>query len=170
MQVQSIYKSVEKLSRLCQSLLLLARIENKQYTVTQKIAVDELLKEKINEFEAWTSAKSLKIKLQLEPLQVTMNRDLAEILISNLIKNAVRHTEANGTILIKTGKHQFSIVNSGAGALNNNKIFDRFYKSENSEGSGIGLAIAQQICGQYQFQLDYSFDKNQHCFTVLMPS
>jgi len=167
LQVQSIYKSVEKLSRLCQSLLLLARIENSQYTDTQVVFINELVKEKSKEFEEWITARQLTLDMQLDPLQVTMNKDLAEMLIGNLIRNAVRHNEINGAIVIQTGENKLTISNSGSSPLDNSKIFDRFYKSEHSDGSGIGLAIVKQICEQYHFRPAYFFSQGQHYFTIL---
>jgi signal transduction histidine kinase len=166
-QVQSIYTAVEKLSRLCQSLLLLARIENNQYASTQIIYVNELVAEKNRELQEWISIKNLKIVMQLDPLQVTMNKELAEILISNLFRNAVRHNEANGSIVVQTGDDKLSVSNTGKTALDKNKVFDRFYKSDYSDGSGLGLAIVQKICDQYHFTLQYNFEKEQHSFKIL---
>lgn len=165
-QVQGIYKAVEKLSRLCQSLLLLARIENNQYTSTQIVLLNELIEEKSKELQEWISAMSLKIVMQLTPLPVIMNRELAEILISNLFRNAVRHNEANGTIIIQTSVNKLTVSNTGKTVLDKSRVFDRFYKSDHSDGSGLGLAIVQQICDQYHFKLDYCFKDNQHHLSV----
>ena len=166
-QVQSIYTAVEKLSRLCQSLLLLARIENNQYASTQIIAVNELVVEKNKELEEWINVKNLKIVMQLHPLSVTMNRELAEILISNLFRNAIRHNVAGGSITIQTATNKLCFYNSGKEPLDKFRIFDRFYKSDYSEGSGLGLAIVKHICEQYQFDLNYNFSEGQHCFSVI---
>lgn len=165
-QVQNIYRSVEKLSRLCHSLLLLTRIENNQYSETEQIAVHELVRERCNEFEEWLDARHLKISMKLRSLTVTMNRELADILISNLLRNAINHNYNNGSISITTGDHTISVCNTGLTALNERRVFDRFYKSDLSEGSGLGLAILQKICDQYKFVTKYSFDQGQHCFVV----
>jgi len=165
-QVQGVYKATEKLSRLCQSLLLLARIENHQYTVTQLVTVDELLQEKTTEMQEWVNAKSLTITMDLHPLQITMSHELADIMISNLLRNAIRHTDAHGNINLQTNGHQLLISNTGKTALDKNRIFARFYKSDYSEGSGLGLAIVQHICEQYHFTLGYDFKESQHCFSI----
>lgn len=165
-QVKGIYKAVEKLSRLCQSLLLLARIENNQFTVTQQIFINELIVEKNKEMQEWISAMDLVTELQLQPLPVMMNKELAEILVSNLFRNAIRHNEAKGSIIIQTCDHQLTVSNTGKSALDKNRVFDRFYKSDHSDGSGLGLAIVQHICEQYQFKLDYAFREGKHHFSV----
>lgn len=165
-QIQGIYKAVEKISRLCQSLLLLARIENNQYTGIQQVAIDELIVEKNNEMKEWISAMKLQTELRLQPLKVMMNKELADILVSNLFRNAIRHNEAGGTIIIQTSDHQLTISNTGKSPLDKSRVFDRFYKSDRSDGSGLGLAIAKHICEQYKFKMDYYFIEEKHCFIV----
>lgn len=166
-QVQGVYKAVEKLSRLCQSLLLLARIENNQYPSTQRVFINELVEEKNRELQDWVSAMNIKIDMQFDPLPVTMNRELSEILISNLFSNAVRHNEENGSITIQTSNNCLSVSNTGKEPLDKNRIFDRFFKSDYSIGSGLGLAIVQQICDQYHFELRYEFSEKKHRFSIL---
>ena len=169
-QVQGVYKAVEKLSRLCQSLLLLTRIENNQYASTQRVFINELVEEKNRELQDWVSAMNLKIVMLLDPIPVTMNRELSEILISNLFSNAVRHNEENGSIIIQISDNCLSVSNTGKVPLDKNRIFDRFFKSDYSIGSGLGLAIVQQICDQYRFTLDYNFQEGQHCFSIHFPN
>jgi signal transduction histidine kinase len=165
-QVQGVYKAVEKLSRLCQSLLLLTRIENKQYVTTQQVYINELVEEKNRELEDWVNALNIKIDMQLDPLSANMNRELSEILISNLLSNAVRHNVENGSITIQTSDNCLSVSNTGKEPLDKNRVFDRFYKSDYSIGSGLGLAIVQQICDQYHFKLHYEFSNEQHHFII----
>ncbi len=166
-QVQGIYKAVEKLSRLCQSLLLLTKIENNQYAAIEQVSINELLQEKGAEMEDWMNAFDLKVTMQLDPLPVSMNRHLAEILVSNLLQNAVRHNDSTGSITITTGDNKLSVLNAGNVPLDKERIFERFYKSDYSGGSGLGLAIVKQICDQYYFSLDYKFKEDQHCFIVI---
>ncbi|MEO7923369.1 MAG: HAMP domain-containing sensor histidine kinase [Chitinophagaceae bacterium] len=166
-QLESIYKPVEKLSRLCQSLLLLARIGNNQYAGTHQVAMNDLLEEKIRETQEWMSTMSLHLDTKLEPLPVSMNRELAEILTSNLFSNAIRHNKVGGTISIATNQHKLWISNTGKSQLDKTKVFNRFNKSDHSDGSGLGLAIVKQICDQYHFTISYSFEKDQHVFSVL---
>ncbi len=168
-QVQSIYTAVEKLSRLCQSLLLLARIENNQYKAKQKVSLDGIIEEKRTELQEWINGIHVDVKINLKPLTVTMNKELAEILISNLFWNAIRHNETGGSILIETVGDKLVVYNAGKTALDKNLIFTRFYKSDHSEGSGLGLAIVQQICTLYQFDLQYHYKEGQHCFIIFFP-
>ncbi len=165
-QVQSIYTAVEKLSRLSQSLLLLTRIENNQYTISENVSINLLFEEKIGEMQELIRTADLTVKLEAIPLEVIMNKDLAEILVANLITNAIRHSEAGDVITINTGKKSLSVCNTGKTSLDEKKVFDRFYKSDRSHGTGLGLAIVRQICDQYNFRPSYQFHDLQHYFII----
>lgn len=165
-QIQSIYSAVDKLARLSQSLLLLTKIENNQYSDTQEVVVNDILKEKETEMQEWIQASGLTVSVKGTPLQVTMNKELAETLVSNLFRNAIRHSSAGDTILIQTHSGKLVISNNGRSALDIHRIFDRFYKSEDSVGNGLGLPIVQQICEQYGFRLSYEFAGHRHIFTI----
>lgn len=168
-QIQGIYNAVEKLSRLCQSLLLMARIENNQYKDTKVIAINKIIEDKKTEMQEWISGLNIDVIMKLEPLPVTMNKELAEIMVSNLFRNAIRHSETDGKIQIETKKKELKISNPGKKPLDKSRIFTRFYKSDQSDGSGLGLAIVQQICNHYQFNLQYDFVERRHCFTIEFP-
>jgi signal transduction histidine kinase len=166
-QIHGIYVAVEKLARLSQSLLLLTRIENNQFTGTQQVSISKLLEEKNLELREWIQSANLNISMELGQLDIMMNKELAEILVSNLFRNSIKHSEVNDTILIKTDNRRLTLLNTGKSPLDKSRIFDRFYKSDRSEGSGLGLAIVQQICDQYHFTLSYNFHEEQHCFSIL---
>ena len=166
MYLHDIYKAVHKLSRLGRSLLLLARIEDNQYSTREIVDMDELIREKESEFFEWIQSMELKVDQKLHHCSININRELADILVTNLFFNAIRHNEKTRSIRIETGKNSFSICNSGQASLDKKRIFSRFYKSENSEGSGLGLAIVRQICDQYGFQVVYSFETGYHCFRI----
>ncbi len=164
-QIQGIYHATEKLARLSKALLLLTRIENKQYNETALISINGLLEEKHAEWQEWILSGKLHISMKLESLEVKMNPQLAEIMINNLFRNAVRHN-TGGNIEIQTGSGKLIFSNTGTGPLDKEKIFDRFYKSDRSEGSGLGLTIVQQICEQNDFRLRYEFIEGRHEFSI----
>jgi len=164
--IQSMYKAVEKLSRLIQSLLLLTRIENNQYSRTENISIDNIIEEKLDELQEPAISSQLSFEKLLTPLTVVMNRELAEVLVGNLIRNAVMHSRSGDTIKLDLHEGKLVVCNSGSKALDQTRIFERFYKSDSSSGKGLGLAIVKQICEQYKFRIAYSFEMNKHCFLV----
>ncbi|MEI9947127.1 MAG: HAMP domain-containing sensor histidine kinase [Chitinophagaceae bacterium] len=166
-QIQSIYNSVEKMSRLCQSLLLLTKIENNQFTEKKSVNIVEIVKNKLIELEEWTQENLITIKTNLDELNISMNRQLADILISNLIINAVKHSNADKKVEIFLEKNSFIISNPGETKLDTALIFDRFWKSEYSDGTGLGLAIVKHICAIYCFKLSYDYKEGRHFFRII---
>ena len=164
--LQSIYNAVDKMSKLNQSLLLLTKIDNKQFFESGEVDIRSTVKNKLLELDEWILEKSLMINNRINDLHTTMNPQLADTLISNLVINAIRHSEPHGQILLQSEKNIFTISNPGRSALDKLRIFDRFWKSEHSSGTGLGLAIVKRICDQYGFSLHYEFKDANHFFTI----
>ena len=165
--LQVIYDAVDKMSKLSQSLLLLARIENNQFSEKQEVNIQIIVKNIIQELDEWISERSLIISNEISKLKVSMNPQLANTLITNLLINAIKHSSKQENILLRSNKNILTISNPGVRALNGDKIFDRFWKSEYSDGTGLGLAIAKQICDHYEFLLQYEFRQGAHHFSII---
>lgn len=166
--VQSAYNAVEKLTRLNGALLLLAKIENKQFAEVEKFDVKEKLETKLRDFQELWQAKSLQIKTNLQPALISMNGELADILLNNLLSNAANHNYNSGVISISLSPDKLSISNTSTEAqLNQQQLFQRFYKpSQRSAHNGLGLSIIKQICEASGFKIVYDYDQAMHCFTV----
>ena len=99
-----------------------------------------------------------------------MNAYLADILLNNLLINAIRHNQDGGQLEIRWQKDALLISNTGpALSFDPATIFDRFTKSSHSEGTGLGLAIVKQICDNYGLPLSYTGGSNWHTFRVGLP-
>lgn len=158
--------ALKRLSILNQNLLMLTKIENNQFASGDLILFNELLQHKIQEFEPLFKAKNIQVNFtSVSDFSVKMNMHLAEILINNLLSNAVNHNINNGSISITADQQVMTICNTGAAnELNVETIFNRFVKG-NSKSYGLGLAIVKQICDTHQLEIHYA--KNEfHCFTV----
>lgn len=169
LQLQQIYDSVSRLSKLNHSLLLLARIENDQFKELKEVDISQVADEKLNSLIEWTEGKQLQIHKDLHSFTVTGDATLLEVLIGNLLTNAIRHTHKGGRIGITMNKQRaLTITNSSNGpALATEIIFEKFKKGTESEGTGLGLAIVREICNLYQFTLQYRFDGSSHEFTIV---
>jgi signal transduction histidine kinase len=163
------YKAIDKLSRLNQSLLLLAKIENKQYDETQAVDLKKKLEEKIEEFEELWASQELKVSSHLKSIQRTMNPELAEILLNNLLSNATRHNFPGGQIRIKLTEQSLIVANTSPHSeLDHSRLFTRFYKpAPHNENNGLGLSIIKQICEVSGFQISYSRKDQMHEFKIL---
>lgn len=165
--IEDIYVAVGKLSRLNQSLLMLAKIENNLIGDQETINLDELISQKTRQFQELLQSQNLNLKTELATRKINMNKHLADVLINNLLSNAIRHNYKGGEIFIQLNDSQLTISNTGlAAALVVNKVFERFYKNAASEGMGLGLAISNQICNLYHFKLNYTYQDTRHTFKV----
>ncbi|PTQ96547.1 signal transduction histidine kinase [Mucilaginibacter yixingensis] len=167
LQLQDIYNASGKLSRLGQSLLLLVKIEHQLINDIVLVRLDQLLSEKMGLFAEIISEKSIAVNTQLQPVEITASSYLADILLNNLLGNAIRHNHHYGTITINLNEQSLVIANTGTkNTLDSTKIFERFQKGPESEGTGLGLTIARNICNGYGWNLNYSFTASCHVFTI----
>jgi len=162
-----LYGAVSRLNRLNQSLLLLAKIENKLLHEQVKINLKALVEEKINQFEEILQEKKITLKTILNEKEIYANEYLADVLLNNLVNNAIRHNYNSGEIVIELNDDKLVAQNTGnEPELDSERIFTRFHKSSGSEGTGLGLTISKQICESYNFTLTYTFSGIYHTFTV----
>jgi signal transduction histidine kinase len=165
--LNDLYSAVSRLNRLNQSLLLLVKIENRLLHERQQINLRELVEEMTGQFEEIFHDKDLKITCSINEKEIYASRYLTEILLSNLISNAIRHNYKGGEIAIDLTNDSLVVKNTGEDLpLEDEKIFTRFHKSSGSEGSGLGLTISRQICENFGFSLNYHFRDGYHVFVV----
>ncbi len=166
--LQSVYASVRKLSRLQQSMLLLTKIDNRQFEQTGSIRIDLALQEKMHQFQELLLPKNLTCTLDLADTIIPANKELLEILLNNLFSNAIRHNTPNGSIYVKCKERSLIIGNTGIDQpLDPDRIFRRFYRnSDQSENSGLGLSIIKQICDTTALQVLYEFENSLHRFII----
>jgi signal transduction histidine kinase len=166
--VNAIGLPLSRVSRINKNLLLLAKIENNQFADKESIEVTEVVNETLELLTDYISAKQITIDKNLtEKLIVTCNKTLLEILISNLLINAIVHNVDNGKINIDFSGRTITVSNTGKTALDNKKIFDRFsVSSSETANSGLGLAIVKEICNRYDCYIHYTFENNLHSFSV----
>jgi signal transduction histidine kinase len=166
-QIQAVYDATGRLTKLNQTLLLLTKIENEQFGKQDLVDFKLLVKAKLEQFDELIKGISLSVGTEGEDTLVNINKELADILLNNLFSNAIRHNYVKGFILCKFSKTSFSISNSGhALPFDENKIFHRFQKGYESSGTGLGLAVVQQICETSGFAISYKYSNNEHTFTI----
>lgn len=163
--------ALKRLKSLNQSLILLAKIENRQFESAEEISFDNLLTDKIKEFSSFTAAKGLQVEISTEgDFRVRINEYLSDIMISNLLSNAVNHNIAGGIIRITVKTDSLTICNTGEeNKLTNETIFNRFV-SGNQKSAGLGLAIVRQICETHNLDIKYMKTADLHCFTIRIKS
>lgn len=104
--VADAYEAVNRLSRLNKTLILLAKIENRQFPESKAVNPAEMIDLQLENLEDLIHAKKIKVTKHMEEeATIRMNPYLAEIMLINLIKNALRHN-ISGVILLLTSRKQ----------------------------------------------------------------
>lgn len=167
--LQIAYLAIQKMSKLNQSLLLLNKIDNRQFSETISIDFKQLVEQKMNDWQELWQGRNLKINASLQPMSVNLNELLAEILLNNLFSNAARHSAEGGSIFIKLEGDLFEISNSASnGPLDPEKLFKRFSKGgQASDQHGLGLSIIKQITEVSGNQVGYRYADGKHFFSVV---
>ena len=167
-QLQAIYDSVRRLNKLNQTLLLLTKIDNRLYNLSEEVDFKKLLEEKFRQLEELVQANNITVSKSLADVRIHMNYDLAEILVNNLLNNAIKHNISGGKIQCVLWEDGLTITNSGMPlSFNETAIFERFQKGASSDGTGLGLAVVKQICLSSNFTVAYSCNDQLHTLTLL---
>lgn len=165
--VQSAYEAIQKLSRLNQSLLLLAKIENGQYADLAFINVAQRVNSKLEQLGELIQSKGITVSKNMdEAVSLSINPVLADILLNNLLSNAIRYNVTGGSISLTVKDHFLMISNSSDnGLLDQERLFRRFGKAGTKEGLGLGLAIIKQVGDVSALSVSYVHQYGQHSFT-----
>lgn len=152
------------------SLLMLSRISNKQYAAVELVNFNDVVQDLQSDFQEMMDFKEIDFAIDDQgSFALEMNPDLARVLLSNLLRNAIKYTERGGRIHISIGSDAIAVANTAQGdALDAERLFRRFYKGEqDNHSNGLGLAIVSSIVeAQPALAISYSFTNNNHVFLL----
>lgn len=136
--------AAENMQKTVESLLLVARGETQ--LTKQPVLIEPFIEQSILNYAEQISEKQLEIECEIEPGS-TLNADSQslQIIIENLVQNAVRYTEQGG-IKIHARNAVFEIKDSGCG-FDFQHAKQQGVKAKNSSGFGIGLSLVERLCG-----------------------
>lgn len=167
--IEEAMSAISRASRINKNLLLLTKIENSQYSDQHEIDLAKLLRELIEQFQPFFEDKLLLIDLRIdEGVKVQGNPTLTEIMISNLITNAIRYSSNRETVSVYLSDFRLVVENPGGTALQKDQLFKRFASvSTVSPGTGLGLALVKQICTRHGWKEQYHWENGKHVFEIL---
>ena len=169
--VQNLTETNIRMSKLNKALLLLAKIDNNQFTDKKEISVGKLTKKILVQYENNFALKNIQIQKDISSVvTVFADETIMESLIGNLISNAFRHTPLNGYVDLQISNNSFKVGNTAKEQqpLDKERLFCRFQKQQyNVQNSfGIGLEICHHICIKSGFEIHYDFSDNKNWFIV----
>lgn len=172
MAVLEMMKTLNRLKKVANSLLLIARIDNEQYIRKQDVKPLHLLEQISEEISHRLDEKNIQLRINVNDhlLLKEVNQDLLYQLFFNLVHNAIKFNRDRGDIYIQdrflaSGAYQISVADQGVGIAPNQltHIFQRFVKSnaEENPGYGLGLAIVKSIVDYHSLQIEVSSELGQ---------
>ena len=175
------HRTLNRLKKIVNSLLLISRIENEQFAKSDEVGVKELFEDVMEDISHRLEEKEIKFDLMLSSsVQLkNCNRDLLFQLLYNLINNAIKYNKPSGNISVRDfrqegGYYKVFIEDRGIGipAEDLPTIFNRFKKSNLSEGGGygLGLSIVQSIAHYHKISIELNSVINEGTtFTLVFP-
>ena len=169
---------VDRLNKMVDQLLLLARFENQKQNINnESIYLNALLLDLISRFSEKIAAKKITINSDFSSdFYVYSDAYLVSIIIGNLISNAIKYSNNSGKISIKLSQHSdtilFTIIDNGIGISQTDleKVFYSFYRadslnSSNIKGTGLGLSIVKRLCELLNITI--SIESELHVGTII---
>jgi signal transduction histidine kinase len=181
--LQAARNDTERLLRILNDLLDLARLEEGSDSLRKEPAAPaELLTSVMKEMAGKITARGLSVNFMIDPdlPAILVDRQRINHVFTNLISNAIKHSPANGKIilgarLVKDNDVEFSVTDHGPGIPEeyHSRIFDRFFRvpGQSQSGAGLGLSIAREITVSHDGHIGVKSAPGQGCnFYVVLKS
>jgi signal transduction histidine kinase len=168
--IQDISDTVNRLSRINQALLMMTKIENKQFPVKEDLDLGLVIRKHLQNFEELIAEKDIETKTNLQPSYcISMNPLLADMLVTNLISNAIKHNVSHGKFFISQTANSIIFKNTGDPlTFDPDLIFDRFRKDrQHPDSLGLGLSIVKKIAESSNIRIEYSYENEMHIFKLI---
>ncbi|NME66832.1 sensor histidine kinase [Flammeovirga aprica] len=167
--IKTIYDEANHISKIGSTLNLITKIENGEFTDIKEIDTKTEIEKQVEAIEELAELKNLKIEKDLiDNHKFQIDPYLFDIVLKNLLKNAIRYGSSEGPIKLKSTADEFKISNYGAPLIiSEDQIFKRFVKgSTSSQSLGLGLALVSKICKVSNLEIQYSYHQKQHIFSI----
>lgn len=163
--------NTKRLSSLAGNILLLSRLENQENEIKrEKYSLDEQIREIILLLETEWTNKNIDLDIDLESIDYYGNRELLAQVWLNILGNAIKFVETNGTIRVLLYKSKNSVTvsveDNGMGMSPEvmQRIYEKFYqgdRSHSTSGNGLGLALVKRIVDLHQGNIQVSSEERE---------
>jgi two-component system phosphate regulon sensor histidine kinase PhoR len=156
--LEALHRNAERLSRLVDDLLDLARLEADRYQLEiDELAVQAAVRKAVDAVERAAQAKDIRVEIDVEPaLRVRADEKALDQILVNYLDNAVKYTPGAGKVRVsayeRAGRVRIDVTDDGPGIApqHRKRIFERFYRvdpgrSRDMGGTGLGLSIVKHL-------------------------
>ena len=162
-KVKTALGSIDRMSTMIDQLLALARVENGKNLVKEELELIAFLEELADQFSLEKQQKVVFQSLLSLPIYVRTNEKSLEMILGNLLENAVKYSQAGDEVFLRVGREKeafIEVVDSGCGIATEqlDQIFDPFFRAQEAldhgiPGTGLGLAIVKKLAQESGIQL-----------------
>lgn len=162
------YQSIQRLSKLNDRLLFLAKLDNHQFNDVTEINFNDLFKDKLQEFIPLLNEQAIKTNLKVDGNFIhKCDPVLANILAINLLSNVVKHASKNSEFNLNIDTEKLILSNKTHTIFSHDEIFERFKKGSNAKNStGLGLSIVKRITEVSSLSIEAVFQDNIFSITI----
>lgn len=170
--ITSTLQETHRLNTLCNNILLSAQLDGGAYfSNKQEINLSEIVETTAKEFSLRFQHYTVETKVQPDVF-IEGEQMLLQMLINNLIENAIKYSPKNTTIALALEQVQqkilLSVADEGFGIADDEKkkVFNKFYRTGNentrtTKGTGLGLYLCSQICKSHNGKISIIDNKPQ---------
>lgn len=153
----------KRMNEIVKEMLDLSRLESEQFNKNiESLSLTDSIRMNLGLFDKEISENNLQIDILGDDFRVSMDKEDLNLLVKNLIENAVRYNKKDGSIKIVLDKEKrtLAITDTGIGIPKEdlNRIFERFFRVDKARsrklgGTGLGLSIVKHICLNYYISI-----------------
>lgn len=178
---RKISETVNRMCGIINRILVISRLDSKEMRFSpSKVDLNETLKDVVRLIEPMAAGKGVRITLERGNVTVSGDREGLTEVFTNMVENAVKYNKQGGSVHITvSGEADTAIVTVrdtgiGMAAGETKKIFDRFYRIDESRsqtiGSGLGLSIVRSIVESHGGSIDVKSEPGTGSeFTIRLP-
>ncbi|MGM9705745.1 MAG: sensor histidine kinase [Prevotella sp.] len=159
--------TLNSLSKLNRSLLMLCKIENGQYSDVETVDMAGIVAPLVDDLQTVFADKHISVEQTVDaPWLISMSKQLSRVFVSNVLKNAFVHNVEGGVVKIRIYDGGMTVSNTATGRpLDTSRIYTQFYHTPGNKSSmGLGMSLVKAVCDFYSIDIHYRFDDGLHVF------